>query len=178
LENLIQQFTNELFGSVRVLSINGEPWFVGRDVALVLGYAEPAKAVREHIFEEDKGVSKMDTPGGIQDVIIINESGLYTLILSSKLPSARQFKHWVTSEVLPAMRKIGFTRSMQVLQEENQRLKGLVEGYENSNFMANIDRSEVVDMRNQMIEKVMMSRNIPADEKQFIIQYNPNWNND
>ncbi len=92
---------------VRVVEIDGEPWLVGKDVAEVLGYKEPQKAVREHVDPEDKGVSKMDTPGGMQEVAVINESGLYALTFASKLPTARQFKHWVTSEVLPSIRKHG-----------------------------------------------------------------------
>lgn len=92
---------------VRTIEKNGEPWFVGKDVADILGYSDTAQAVRKHIDNEDKGVVEMTTPGGKQPVTIINESGLYSLILSSKLPTAKEFKHWVTSEVLPSIRKTG-----------------------------------------------------------------------
>lgn len=92
---------------VRTIEKNGEPWFVGKDVAYILGYSDTAQAVRKHIDNEDKGVVEMTTPGGKQPVTIINESGLYSLILSSKLPTAKKFKHWVTSEVLPSIRKTG-----------------------------------------------------------------------
>jgi prophage antirepressor-like protein len=92
---------------VRTIEKNGEPWFVGKDVAEILGYSDTAQAVRKHIDNEDKGVVEMTTPGGKQPVTIINESGLYSLILSSKLPTAKEFKHWVTSEVLPSIRKTG-----------------------------------------------------------------------
>lgn len=92
---------------VRTIEKNGEPWFVGKDVADILGYTDTAQAVRKHIDDEDKGVVEMTTPGGKQNMVIINESGLYSLILSSKLPTARAFKRWVTSEVLPAIRKTG-----------------------------------------------------------------------
>lgn len=92
---------------VRTIEKNGEPWFVGKDVADILGYSDTAQAVRKHIDNEDKGVVEMTTPGGRQPVTIINESGLYSLILSSKLPTAKKFKHWVTSEVLPSIRKTG-----------------------------------------------------------------------
>ena len=105
--NEIKVFENVDFGKVRIIEQNGEPWFVGKDVATILGYSETAKAIRTHVDEEDKGVSVLDTPGGKQEVIIINESGLYSLILSSKLPGARQFKRWVTSEVIPSIRKTG-----------------------------------------------------------------------
>lgn len=92
---------------IRTVAIEGEPWFVGKDVAEVLGYANPRKALADHVDGEDKGVTKCDTLGGAQDLTIINESGLYSLILGSKLPTAKQFKRWVTSEVLPAIRKTG-----------------------------------------------------------------------
>ena len=107
MENKIQVFENPEFGEVRTLAIDGEPWAAAIDVAKALGYKEPQKAIRTHVDPEDKGVSKMDTPGGNQDVVIINESGLYSLILSSKLPKAKAFKRWVTSEVLPTLRKTG-----------------------------------------------------------------------
>lgn len=103
----LQVFNNAEFGSVRSLTVNGEPFFVGRDVAKILGYANPNDALAKRVDEEDKGVAKCDTLGGSQELIIINESGLYSLILSSKLPSAKRFKRWVTSEVLPAIRKHG-----------------------------------------------------------------------
>ena len=100
-------FTNPDFGAIRTLEQNNEPWFVGKDVADILGYSDTAQAVRKHIDDEDKGVVEMTTPGGKQPVTIINESGLYSLILSSKLPTAKKFKHWVTAEVLPSIRKHG-----------------------------------------------------------------------
>lgn len=105
--NDLTVFENEEFGSVRTLSMDGDPWFVGKDVATALGYAKPTDAVRKHVDSEDRGVSKTETPSGEQEVVIINESGLYSLILSSKLPNAKRFKRWVTSEVLPAIRKTG-----------------------------------------------------------------------
>ncbi len=106
-ENKIQVFENPEFGKVRTLMRDGEPWASAIDVAKSLGYKEPQKAIRTHVDDVDKGVSKMDTPGGNQDTVIINESGLYSLILSSKLPKAKEFKRWITSEVLPALRKTG-----------------------------------------------------------------------
>lgn len=105
--NNLEIFKNEEFGEIRVLEINGEAWFVGKKIAEILGYVNPQKAIREHVDKDDRGVNEMDTPGGKQKVNIINESGLYSLILSSKLPNARKFKHWVTSEVLPAIRRHG-----------------------------------------------------------------------
>lgn len=92
---------------IRTLLINNEPYFIGKDVASILGYSNTRKAINDHVDEDDKGVTKCDTLGGKQDLIVINESGLYSLILSSKLPTAKKFKRWVTSEVLPAIRKTG-----------------------------------------------------------------------
>lgn len=105
--NKIQIFNNDEFGNIRTVNIDGEPWFVGKDVANALGYTNPQKAVRDHISVEDRGVNEMDTPSGKQNLTIINESGLYALIFGSKLESAQRFKHWVTSDVLPAIRKTG-----------------------------------------------------------------------
>lgn len=103
----LQIFNNPEFGEVRTVNIDGEPWLVGKDVSVALGYANPQRAIRDHVDDEDKGVTEMVTPGGTQKVPIINESGLYSLVLSSKLPTAKKFKRWVTSEVLPAIRKTG-----------------------------------------------------------------------
>lgn len=105
--NDLQQFTSAQFGDIRALSIDGEPWFVGKDIAERLGYTNPLKAIRDHVDPEDKGVNEMDTPGGKQPLIFINESGLYSLVLSSKLPSAKAFKRWVTHDVIPTIRKTG-----------------------------------------------------------------------
>lgn len=105
--NNISTFNNPAFGSVRAVSVNDEPYFVGKDVAEILGYSNPRKAMIDHVDAEDKGVTKCDTLGGTQEMTIINESGLYSLILSSKLPKAKEFKRWVTAEVLPAIRKTG-----------------------------------------------------------------------
>lgn len=107
MENNMIVKTNEMFGDLRIVMIDNDPWFVGKDIAEKLGYSNPQKAVRNHVDDEDKGVNEMDTPGGKQNIIIINESGLYSLILKSKLPEAKQFKRWVTSEVLPSIRKDG-----------------------------------------------------------------------
>lgn len=110
MENEIQIFENVEFGKVRTMVRNDEPWFVGKDVAEALGYGmgkSLANAVANHVFDEDKGVTEMMTPGGRQNVTIINESGLYSLIFGSKLESAQKFKKWVTSEVLPSIRRTG-----------------------------------------------------------------------
>ena len=99
--NEVQLFKNQEFGSVRTLVIDNEPWFVGKDVAEALGYEKPTDTVRKRVDEYDRGISKMETPSGKQNMVIINESGLYSLVLSSKLPSAKKFKRWVIEEMKP-----------------------------------------------------------------------------
>ena len=105
--NKIEIFKNPEFGEVRTLTIDNEPWFVGKDVAEALGYAEPRSAVSKKVDDTDRGVAEMETPSGKQNMTIINESGLYALIFGSKLDNAQRFKRWVTSEVLPTIRKTG-----------------------------------------------------------------------
>lgn len=106
MKNEIKVFENVDFGKVRIIEMNGEPWFVGKDVATILGYTNPPKAIRDHVDEEDKTVNDSFTVNGTAPVLI-NESGLYSLILSSKLQKAKEFKHWVTAEVIPSIRKTG-----------------------------------------------------------------------
>lgn len=105
--NELQIFESEEFGRIRSVTIDEEPWLVGKDVATALGYERTADAIRQHVDPEDRGVGEIQTPGGKQNVVVINESGLYALIFGSKLESAKRFKHWVTSEVLPTLRKTG-----------------------------------------------------------------------
>ena len=109
--------------SIRTISIDGEPYFVGKDVATVLGYKNPQEAVREHVDEEDKGVSEILTPGGKQKMPVINESGMYALIFASKLPEAKNFKHWVTHEVLPSIRRTGSYSVSNTISPEEFELK-------------------------------------------------------
>lgn len=113
--NELKIFSNEEFGEVRTVTIEGEPYFVAKDITGVLGYSNSRKAIGDHVDEDDKGVTKCDTLGGVQDMVIINESGLYSLILSSRLPSAKRFKRWVTSEVLPSIRKHGMYAAQELL---------------------------------------------------------------
>ena len=103
----IQIFTSDIFGEIRTCQVNNQIMFVGRDVAQALGYSNTRDALNKHVDREDKGVANCDTLGGIQKLTVINESGLYALILSSKLPQAKAFKRWVTSEVLPQIRQTG-----------------------------------------------------------------------
>lgn len=105
--NELKVFANPEFGQVRTVEIGGEPWLVGKDVALALGYSNHKKALADHVDPEDKGVTKCYSLGGPQNMTVINESGLYSLVLGSKLPTARKFRRWVTAEVLPAIRGTG-----------------------------------------------------------------------
>lgn len=108
MENMIQTFVNEEFGTVRTLMKDGQPWFVGKDVAVILGYNEPHKAIARHV-DEDDGMKHpvIDSMGRTQNVTIVNESGFYSLVLASRMPNAKKFKRWVTSEVLPTIRRTG-----------------------------------------------------------------------
>ncbi len=113
----IQIFQNEQFGQIRMLDKDGEPWFVGKDVAEVLGYSNARDALSKHVDSDDKGTSRIATPSGEQKMTLINESGLYSLILSSKLETAKAFKHWVTADVLPSIRKHGEYMSPRKAQQ-------------------------------------------------------------
>lgn len=115
-------FNSEEFGDIRTVTIDNEPWFVGKDVAEALGYAEPRSAVSKKVDDADRGVAEMETPSGKQNMTVINESGLYALIFGSKLESAKRFKHWVTSEVLPAIRRTG---NYQMAKPQGEELLAL-----------------------------------------------------
>lgn len=144
--NELKVFQNEEFGEVRSLVINDEPWFVGKDVARALGYGEGKSlnnAVAKHVDGEDKGVTEMMTRGGKQNVTIINESGLYALVFGSKLPSAKKFKHWVTSEVLPTLRKTG---KYEIPKDPMSALKLM--------FEAQTQTNEKVEKHDQRIAKL------------------------
>lgn len=125
--NDLKIFEHPQFGKIRTVEIGGEPWMVGKDVAEALGYKNPQEAIRNHVDAEDKGVSEILTPGGMQKIPIINESGLYSLVLSSKLPKAKEFKRWVTSEVLPSIRKTGgYIAGQEELTPEELMAKALM----------------------------------------------------
>lgn len=149
MENKITTFTNEEFGNVRTLMIAGEPWFVGKDVALALRYTNPQKAIRDHVDEEDRTVNESFTVHGTP-ITLINESGLYALVMSSKLPSAKIFKRWVTSEVLPAIRKHGMYISDPLLCEiakEPSILRNMVQNYIAATAQAEMLAADVEVMR-------------------------------
>ena len=143
----IQTFNNKAFGTIRTMvGENGEPMFVGKDVAKALGYRNTREALQDHVDEEDKGVAKRDTLGGTQQMVVINESGLYSLILSSKLESAKAFKRWVTSEVLPQIRKTG--------------------GYiptKDSRTGEALSETQIIQVAENIMQKTISKENLPAD---------------
>ena len=133
---------------VRIITINGEPWFVGKDVADILGYSNSRKALSDHVDDEDKGVTKSDTLGGNQNITIINESGLYSLILKSKKPEAKQFKRWVTSEVLPTIRKHGaYMTQPQVPTTQRELIMLALAGNEETNQRIDAIEEQVTDLK-------------------------------
>lgn len=152
--NDLQIFSNPEFGQVRTVEIDGQPWLVGKDVAVALGYKNPQRAIRDHVEDEDKGMTKTVTPSGEQEMLIINESGLYSLILSSKMPKAKAFKRWVTGEVLPALRKNGVYETVKAqqhieqLEATNDRLTMAIQ----SVSQAKDQLAEIIDMRDQFIK--------------------------
>lgn len=145
----LQIFNSEEFGDMRTVTIDNEPWFVGKDVAEALGYSNSRKALADHVHEDDKGVTKCDTPGGKQDLSIINESGLYALIFGSKLESAKRFKHWVTAEVLPTIRKTGGYQK-QLSPTEMMRIQlGMIDDHENR--IENLENNMTIDYGQQQV---------------------------
>lgn len=148
----LQIFNNTEFGSIRTLMINDEPYFVGKDVAEILGYTNPQKAIRDHIDEEDKTLNESFTVNGTKG-ILINESGLYSLILSSKMPNAKKFKRWVTSAVLPAIRKYGVYAVDELLNDPDMLIAALTklkaEREKTNTLMATVavQNQQIVEMK-------------------------------
>lgn len=125
--NELKIFKNEEFGNVRVIEQYGEPWFMGKDVAEILGYTNTTKAIRDHVGEEDKLTERIVLSGQNREAFFINESGLYSLILSSKLPNAKAFKRWVTSEILPSIRKNGgYIAGQETMTDDELLAKALM----------------------------------------------------
>lgn len=147
--NNLQIFNSEEFGDIRTVTINNEPWFVGKDVATALGYAKPLNALSAHVEKDDslkQGIT--DSLGREQETIFINESGLYALIFGSKLESAKRFKHWVTSEVLPAIRKTG-SYQKPMSQVEMMRIQlGMIDDHEDR--ITDLEQNMTLDYGQQM----------------------------
>jgi prophage antirepressor-like protein len=119
MDNQLQIFENAEFGKIRTVIIDNEIYFVGKDVALALGYKDTINALKAHVDAEDKRGWQITTPSGVQTMTVINESGLYSLVVSSNLPNAKKFKRWVTSEVLPSIRKYGYYSLQNVPNYKN-----------------------------------------------------------
>jgi len=148
----IEVFKNDEFGSIRTMTVNGEPMFVGKDVAEALGYKNANDALSKHVDADDKGVAKRDTLGGMQEMVIINESGLYSLILGSKLPTAKKFKHWVTAEVLPAIRKHGVYAMDDLLNDPDALITALTAYKEEKEKVAQLQEENL--QKTQMISEL------------------------
>lgn len=149
--NELRIFENPEFGSIRTVEVNGEPWFVGKDVAEVLGYSNTRDALAKRVDDEDKGVANCDTPSGRQNMTIINESGLYSLVLGSKLPTAKKFKRWVTSDVLPSIRKHGLYAMDEILADPDVLINALTELKEERQRRKKLE-SETVELSRAITE--------------------------
>ena len=145
-----QIFKSKEFGQIRTCMMDGETYFVGKDVASALGYRNAPKAMADHVDDEDKGITKCYTLGGNQEMTVINESGLYSLILSSKLESAKRFKRWVTSEVLPAIRKNG----RYELEKQNTQLS---------------NQNRMLESRNSLLEEITAQQKPLTDYARIIL---------
>lgn len=147
----IQIFNNPEFGEIRTVVIDGEPWFVGRDVAVALGYAKPQNAVRDNVEEDDarkQGIT--DAIGREQQTVVINESGLYSLIFGSKLESAKKFKKWVTSEILPSIRKTGAYGQQRLPMTIPEQIQIIAQGYGELHEEVKTIKKDFEDFKNDM----------------------------
>ena len=182
--NEVQIFENEEFGAIRTVTIDGEPWFVGKDVAMDLGYERPTKAIQDHVDEEDKdGVPIQDSIGRMQNTPVINESGVYALVFGSKLESAKKFKRWVTKEVLPSIRKTGSYHPMstdekiQVLAQGNIELnkkvdnlnKDLQEFKQDMPLLA-LECQRITRAKNQKVVPLMGGKSAPAYKNKSLMR--------
>lgn len=147
--NQLQIFQNAEFGSVRTVVVNGIPYFVGKDIATILGYSNPPKAIRDHVDEEDKTVNDSFIVNGTKGTLV-NESGLYSLILSSKMPRAKAFKRWVTSEVLPSIRQYGVYATSDFLEKSIQDPAwaiGVLQQLQEKNALIAIQTQQIAEMK-------------------------------
>lgn len=153
----IKIYENSEFGEVRVKLIGGEPWFVGKDVATALGYKDTVNALKSHVDDEDKAGWQITTQFGDKLAIFINESGLYSLILSSQLPTAKKFKHWVTAEVLPSIRKTG-SFSLQIPQTYQEALRALADKIDESEAQKKklAEQKPKVDYFDKLVDRNML----------------------
>ena len=158
--NELQVFNNDEFGSIRTVTIENEPWFVGKDVAEVLGYQNGSRDINRHVDDEDKLTHQISAAGQNRNMTLINESGLYSLILSSKLPNAKKFKRWVTSEVLPSIRKTGsYGKPMSQLEIAQYSINLLIEQERKMKALEaqqgeQVKRRDIIDSRLEVLNGV------------------------
>lgn len=146
----LQIFSNSEFGEIRTITKDNETYFVGKDIAKALGFTNPRDAIATHVFDEDKGVDTIDTLGGKQSMTVINESGVYALVFGSRLESAKRFKHWVTSEVLPSIRKNGgYIAGQETMSDDELMAKALLVA---NNKIA--ERDKIIEQKQARIEQM------------------------
>lgn len=174
--NKLQIFNSAEFGEIRTVTIDNEPWFVGIDVAKSLGYANPKNAVPKHVSEEDKLGTQIEYAGQRREVTVINESGLYALIFGSKLDSAKRFKHWVTAEVLPSIRKTGsyqkpmtVAEQIQLLAQGNVKLEEKIEAvnddlqeFKKDMPLLALECQKITKAKNQKVVPMLGGKDAPA----------------
>ena len=156
--NQLEIFRNREFGEIRTVTVDGEPWFVGKDIAEIMQYTNTQKAIRDHVDEEDKLTERIVLSGQNREVIFINESGLYSLILSSKIPGAKRFKRWVTSEVLPQIRKTGTYQKPMTPQEMMRVQLGMIDGHEER--ITHLEHTMTIDYGQQQELKKAVNKRV------------------
>lgn len=154
----VRYFKNREFGEIRTVTVDGEPWFVAKDIAEILQYTNTQKAIRDHVDEEDKLTERIVLSGQNREVICINESGLYSLILSSKMPGAKRFKRWVTSEVLPQIRRTGTYQKPMTPQEMMRVQLGMIDGHEER--ITHLENTMTIDYEQQQELKKTVNKRV------------------
>jgi prophage antirepressor-like protein len=156
--NQLEIFKNREFGEIRTVTVDGEPWFVAKDIAEILQYTNTQKAIRDHVDEEDKLTERIVLSGQNREVICINESGLYSLILSSKMSGAKSFKRWVTSEVLPQIRRTGTYQKPMTPQEMMRVQLGMIDGHEER--ITHLENTMTIDYEQQQELKKTVNKRV------------------
>lgn len=156
--NQLEIFKNREFGEIRTVTVDGEPWFVAKDIAEILQYTNTQKAIRDHVDEEDKLTERIVLSGQNREVICINESGLYSLILSSKMSGAKRFKRWVTSEVLPQIRRTGTYQKPLTPQEMMRVQLGMIDGHEER--ITHLENTMTIDYEQQQELKKTVNKRV------------------
>ncbi len=156
--NQLEIFKNREFGEIRTVTVDGEPWFVAKDIAEILQYTNTQKAIRDHVDEEDKLTERIVLSGQNREVICINESGLYSLILSSKMPGAKRFKRWVTSEVLPQIRRTGTYQKPMTPQEMMRVQLDMIDDHEER--ITHLENTMTIDYEQQQELKKTVNKRV------------------